>query len=74
MWWPRGRCWRWPPPSRWAVAYPQAVLTSTAVRTLADCAAVLCLGLAVLPWLGGERHRDEVFSRATAALTGAAAV
>ncbi|MEO3759902.1 CopD family protein [Mycobacterium sp. B14F4] len=58
----------------WAVAYPQAALTPTVVRTVADCAAVLCLGLAVLPILDDPRHRGEVLSRATAPLTAAAAL
>lgn len=57
----------------WALAYPQAALTSTVVRTLADCAAVLCLGLATLPMLDDERHRGEVRGAATAPLIVAAA-
>lgn len=58
----------------WALAYPQGALTTTLVRTLADGAAVVTLGLAVLPMLEGDRHRDELMRRATAPLTAAAAI
>jgi copper resistance protein D len=57
----------------WAAAYPQGALTATVVRTLADCAAVVSLGLGLLPLLDGDRHRDEVLQRASAPLTAAAA-
>ena len=33
----------------WSLAYPQNSLTGTLVRALADCAAVITLGLAVVP-------------------------
>ncbi|ODQ85751.1 CopD family protein [Mycolicibacterium flavescens] len=58
----------------WALAYPQGSLDTTAVRVLADCAAVLSLGLAAVPMLDGQRHRDELALRARAPLTVAAAV
>ena len=58
----------------WVVAYPQGALTATMVRTLADCAAVVSVGLAVLPMLDGGRHRAEVLKTARAPLTAAAAV
>ncbi len=58
----------------WSLAYPQASLTMTLVRAVADCAAVTTLGLAVVPMLDDERYRRELLRRATAPLTAAAAV
>ncbi|WP_235632213.1 CopD family protein [Mycolicibacterium rutilum] len=58
----------------WALAYPQGSLADTAVRVLADVAAVLALGLAVVPMLDGDRHRDEIAARARGPLTAAAAL
>ncbi|WP_240630833.1 CopD family protein [Mycolicibacterium sp. GF69] len=55
----------------WALAYPQASLGPTAVRVLADCAAVATLGLTVLPMLDGERYRGELLTRATRPLVAA---
>ena len=55
----------------WALAYPQAPLGLTAVRVLADCAAVVTLGLTVLPMLDDERHRRELSTRATRPLVAA---
>jgi putative copper resistance protein D len=49
----------------WALAYPQGSLSMTLVRAVADCAAVLTLGLAVVPMLDDERHRGELVGRAT---------
>lgn len=56
----------------WALAYPQQSLTLAAVRVLADCAAVLTLGLTVVPMLDGERHRGELLTRSTRPLAAAA--
>ncbi|ULE34872.1 copper resistance D family protein [Mycobacterium sp. IDR2000157661] len=58
----------------WALAYPQATVASTVIRTLADCAGVLCLGLSVLPMLDGGRRRAELLRRAAAPMTAAGAV
>ena len=44
----------------WAVAHPQAALAATVVRALADCAAVVTLGLSAVPMLDAGRHRDEL--------------
>ena len=58
----------------WALVYPQSSLTVTLLRAVADCAAVISLGLAVVPLLDGERYRSELITRATAPLTATAAV
>lgn len=55
----------------WVLAYPQGSLSLTAVRVLADCAAVGALGLTVLPMLDGKRHRRELLTRATRPLMAA---
>ena len=46
------------------LAYPQAAPAATVVRALADCAAVVTLGLAVVPMLDTGRHREELTLRA----------
>lgn len=58
----------------WALAYPQSSLAVTLVRAVADCAAVVCLGLAVVPILDDERYRRELIGRATVPLSVAGAV
>lgn len=58
----------------WALAYPQGSLTTTLVRAVADCAAVVTLGLATVPLLDVERYRRELIGRATPPLAAAAAV
>lgn len=58
----------------WALAYPQGSLSLTAVRVLADCAAVMTLGLTVLPMLDDKRHRGELMTRATRPLMAASAL
>jgi copper resistance protein D len=58
----------------WALAYPQGSLPVTLVRAVADCAAVVCLGLAAVPMLDDERYRSELIRRATAPLSVAGAV
>ena len=56
----------------WALAYPQAAPAATVVRALADCAAVVTLGLAAVPMLDTGRYRDELTRRAVAPLAVAA--
>jgi putative copper resistance protein D len=58
----------------WALAYPQGSLPVTLVRAVADCAAVVCLGLAAVPMLDEERYRAELLGRATTPLSVAGAV
>ena len=58
----------------WALAYPQSSLTGTLVRAVADCAVVVCIGLAVVPTLDDDRYRGELMERATAPLSAAGAV
>jgi putative copper resistance protein D len=58
----------------WALAYPQGSLPVTLVRAVAACAAVVCLGLAVVPMLDDERYRGQLIGRATAPLTAASAL
>lgn len=57
----------------WSLAYPQGSLSGTAVRALTDCAAVVTLGLAVVPLLDTERYRAELIRRTSAPLAVAAA-
>ena len=56
----------------WALAYPQAAPAATVVRALADCAAAVTLGLAVVPMLDAGRYRDELTRRASGPLALAA--
>lgn len=58
----------------WALAYPQGSLPVTLVRAVADCAAVVCLGLAAVPMLDDERYRSELIGRATVPLSVVGAV
>ena len=58
----------------WSLAYPQNLLGGTLARALADCAAVITLGLAVVPMLDIDRYRGELTRRATAPLAVAAAI
>lgn len=58
----------------WALAYPAAPLAPALARALADGAAVLTLGLAVVPALDTGRHRDELIRTARAPLVVAAAI
>ena len=48
----------------WAVAHPQNSPTSSLVRTVCDLAAVVTLGLVVVPAVDVERYRDELAARA----------
>ena len=54
----------------WSLAYPQNSLTGTLVRALADCAAVITLGLAVVPMLDTDRYRGELTRRSHRAADG----
>jgi putative copper resistance protein D len=58
----------------WSLAYPQSSLSVTLVRAVADCAAVVALGLAVVPMLDDERYRNELIGRAGVPLTAVGAV
>jgi copper resistance protein D len=58
----------------WALAQPALSLSAAAVRAVADGAAVLCVGLAVVPLLDESRHRDELLRRASGPLVAAGAV
>lgn len=58
----------------WALAYPATSLGPALVRAVADAAAVVTVGLAVVPMLDGPRYRDELVRRATAPLVSASAV
>ncbi|MCG7596844.1 CopD family protein [Mycobacterium sp. PSTR-4-N] len=58
----------------WALAFPGASLSTALVRAVADSAAVVTVGLSVVPALDGPRHRDELLRRATAPLLAASAV
>jgi putative copper resistance protein D len=58
----------------WALAYPQSSLTVTLIRAVADCAVVICLGLAVVPMLDDDRYRKDLMGRGTAPLSAAGAV
>lgn len=57
----------------WGLAQPQNSLGDSAVRALCDIAAVLVLGLAVVPRLDGSRYRDELAVRAAGPLIVASA-
>lgn len=57
----------------WALAYPAASLSAAVPRAVADGAAVVTLGLAVVPALDGPRYRAELVRRATAPLVVASA-
>lgn len=57
----------------WALAYPAAALAVAAARALADGAAVVTLGLAVVPALDGPRYRDALVRRAAGPLVVASA-
>ncbi|MGU3655051.1 copper resistance protein CopD, partial [Mycolicibacterium sp. A43C] len=56
----------------WALARPQLSLPIASTRMLADGAAVVVLGLAVLPYLDVARYRTELATRRSPALATAA--
>jgi putative copper resistance protein D len=60
--------------SAWALAFPQNSLGDTLIRAVADCAAVVTLGLAVVPMFDTDRYRREVARRAAGPLIVASAV
>ncbi|KRE26993.1 copper resistance protein CopD [Mycobacterium sp. Soil538] len=58
----------------WALAFPGAPLAVALIRGLADCAAVVAVGLAAVSALDGPRYRGELLRRAAAPLAAASAV
>ncbi|MDV3123803.1 CopD family protein [Mycobacterium sp. 21AC1] len=58
----------------WAVAYPQSPISGALVRALADCAAVVTVGLAAVPMLDTARHRAELTRTAARPLAVSGAV
>ncbi|MUL83191.1 CopD family protein [Mycobacterium sp. CBMA247] len=57
-----------------ALAYPNSPVAGALVRALADCAAVIALGLAAVPLLESNRYRADLSRRAAGPLALAAAV
>lgn len=53
----------------WALAYPQVDAAAALTRAVADCAAVVTLGLAVVPLLDIDRRRSELAGVAAVPLT-----
>lgn len=53
----------------WALAAPQVAPAAGLTRAIADCAAVVTLGLAVVPLLDTDRRRAELAQIATVPLT-----
>jgi putative copper resistance protein D len=58
----------------WALAHPAGALGASLVRAVADAAAVVTLGLAVVPALDTARYRAELIRRATTPLVAASAI
>ena len=58
----------------WALAQPSNSLAASTVRALADSAAVVTLGLTVVPMLDVGRHRDELVRSSATPLGVTAAV
>lgn len=58
----------------WSLAYPQNSPADTLTRAAADCAAVVTLGLAVVPMLEVDRYRGELSGRAAAPLVVGSAI
>jgi copper resistance protein D len=58
----------------WALAYPQNPLGTSLIRGCADTAAVVTLGLALVPRLDDMRYRVELAARAARPLVVSAAV
>lgn len=58
----------------WALAYPASTLSASLARAIADGAAVVTAGLAVVPALDATRYRPELIRRATTPLVAASAV
>lgn len=57
----------------WALAFPQNSLSDTLIRAVADCSAVVTLGLAVVPAFDTGRYRRELAARAAGPLIVASA-
>jgi putative copper resistance protein D len=60
--------------SAWALAFPQNSLSATLIRAVADCSAIVTLGLAIVPMFDTDRYRREVGERAAGPLILASAV
>ncbi len=60
--------------SAWGLAFPHNSLADTLIRSAADCAAVVTLGLAVIPMFDVGRYRRELADRAARPLILASAV
>lgn len=58
----------------WALTYPHQAVAATVTRAAADLAAVVVLGLALVPLLDSPRYRDELVRRSASAQVVAAAV
>ncbi|MGV0743224.1 CopD family protein [Mycolicibacterium sp. XJ870] len=58
----------------WALAYPQNSMAGALVRAVADCAAVVTLGLAAVPLLDAARYRTELARTAAGPLAVSGAV
>jgi putative copper resistance protein D len=58
----------------WALASRQNPLSASLVRAVADCAAMVTLGLTAVPMLDIDRYRGELTRRATGPLVMAGAV
>lgn len=58
----------------WALASPHSPMAGVMVRALADCAAVVTLGLVAVPLLESPRYRDELTRRAVGPLAPAATI
>jgi putative copper resistance protein D len=52
----------------WALAYPQNSPAGTLIRAVADCSAVITLGLVVVPMFDEPRHRGQLAGRAAGPL------
>lgn len=57
----------------WLLARPSLPVAEGMLRAVADCAAVVTLGLAVVGWLDVDRHRQELTETAARSLIVAAA-
>jgi putative copper resistance protein D len=58
----------------WALAYPQSPLGGALARAAADGAAVVTMGLAVVPMLDAARYRAELIRSATGPLVWSSAI
>lgn len=52
----------------WALAYPQNSLVDSLIRAVADCSAVVTLGLVAVPMFDEPRHRAQLADRAVGPL------